>query len=261
MPLGWTGASRVTTGTTPARLIALSISHYVEKARWALDVAGVPYVEERHVPLFHRVHTRRAGGTTVPLLVVDGRAYTDSEAIVAYADAQSHALLPLDPAGRSEALETMRWLDRELGPHARRWAYGELLGSASLLTRCFAAGAPMLERALAPLAVRAALPLIRRGFRVTPENAARSLARVDEAFRVIGDRLADGREWLVGATFGAADLTFAALAAPLLLPEQFGGAIPGLDEVPATMRATVQRFRALPAGRYALRAYSQHRRR
>lgn len=244
-----------------ARLITLAISHYVEKARWALDHAGIPYVEERHVPMFHRVHTRRAGGTTVPLLVVDGRAYTDSEAIVTYADARSRTLLPVDPAGRSEALETMRWLDRELGPHSRRWAYGELLGCASLLVRCFADGAPALERACAPLAVRAALPLIRRGFRVTPENAARSLARVEAVFRSVGERLADGRAWLVGNAFGAADLTFASLAAPLLLPGQFGGAIPRLDEVPATMRETVLRFRELPAGRWALRAYERQRRR
>jgi len=242
-----------------ARLVTLALSHYAEKARWALDRAGVRYVEERHVPLFHRVYTRRAGGTTVPLLVADGRVYRESTDIVAYADAQSRTLLPVDAAGRSEAIETMRWLDRELGPHARRWAYSHLLAEPRLLARCFGRGAPALERALAPIAVRIAVPLIRRGFRVTPANAARSLERVAAVFRSVEERLADGREWLVGDSFGAADLTFAALAAPMLLPEAFGGEIPSLAEVPAAMRVTVEQFRARPAGRFALAAYREHR--
>ncbi len=31
------------------RLLTIPISHYCEKARWALDRAGLDYVEERHV--------------------------------------------------------------------------------------------------------------------------------------------------------------------------------------------------------------------
>lgn len=243
----------------PARLLTMALSHYAEKARWALDFAGVEYVEERHLPLLHRLHTRRAGGGSVPLLVADGRVYADSTDIVVFAAGHAAALLPGDAGGRSTVLETIRWLDGELGPHARRWAYGHLLADARLLARCFARGAPAMERALAPLVIRIAIPLIRRGFRVTPANAARSLARVEGVFRGVDERLADGREWLVGGAFGAADLTFAALAAPMLLPEGFGGEIPGLDEVPAAMRAEVERLRERPAGRLALRAYERHR--
>src|SRR5215475_11254459 len=44
------------------RLITIPISHYCEKARWALDRAGIAFREERHVQLVHRVAARRAGG-------------------------------------------------------------------------------------------------------------------------------------------------------------------------------------------------------
>ena len=55
-----------------ARLITISFSHYCEKARWALDRAGVEYTEEAHLPLFHYTATYRNGGKrTVPLLVAD----------------------------------------------------------------------------------------------------------------------------------------------------------------------------------------------
>ena len=40
-------------------LITIPISHYCEKARWALDRARQPYVEVRHLPLFHWAHRFR----------------------------------------------------------------------------------------------------------------------------------------------------------------------------------------------------------
>jgi glutathione S-transferase len=47
------------------RLVTIPISHHCEKARWALERAGIPYREERHVQGIHRIG--RAGR------VADGR--------------------------------------------------------------------------------------------------------------------------------------------------------------------------------------------
>lgn len=243
------------------RLLTFRVSHYCEKARWALDAVGAEYVEEPHLPLVHRWYTRRMHAGQVPVLVTPQQTCRDSGAILRYADSLApryRPLIPHDAGGRSEVLELERYLDRELGPHARRWAYGELLGSP-LLGPCFAAGVPAAERAIAPLVTAIARPLIRRGFRITPESAARSLQRVREVFAALGDKLADGRPYLVGDAFGAADITFAALAAPVLLPEGYGGTLPACDAVPATMRAEVERFRATRAGRHALEMYARHR--
>lgn len=244
------------------RLLTITLSHYCEKARWALDAVGFDYVEEPHLPLVHRYYTGRTGARQVPVLVTPRHTYRDSGAIVRYADSlapRSHPLIPHDAGGRSEALEMERYLDRELGPHARRWAYGELLGSPAL-GPCFATGVSGVERAIAPLVTALVRPLIRRGFRVTPENARRSLDRVREVFAWLDDKLADGRPYLVGDAFGAADITFASLASPVLLPEGFGGALPAPETVPATMRAEVERFRATRAGAHALAMYARHRR-
>ena len=35
------------------RLITIPMSHYCEKARWGLAHAGVEYVEEAHLQVFH----------------------------------------------------------------------------------------------------------------------------------------------------------------------------------------------------------------
>jgi len=236
-------------------------SHYCEKARWALDVTGIDYVEERHLPLLHRLHTRRVGGGSVPVLVTETHTYLDSSSIVRFADehATTTRLIPTDAALRSETLELERYLDRELGPHARRWAYSQLLGSVSLLNACVSRGVPVVESAFVAGVMVIARPVIRRALRITKESAVRSLERVRGVFAAMDERLADGRSPLVGAGFGSADLTFAALASPVLLPPQFAGALPEVDQIPAAMREDVLRFRASRAGRFALDIYERHR--
>jgi len=49
------------------RLITIPISHYCEKARWALERAGLSYREERHVQGVHRLAARvRGAGARCP---------------------------------------------------------------------------------------------------------------------------------------------------------------------------------------------------
>nr|WP_293103382.1 glutathione S-transferase N-terminal domain-containing protein [Okeania sp. SIO2F4] len=50
------------------RLITIPISHYSEKARWALDRLKITYKEEPHVPVFHRFATMKYDGSSVPVL-------------------------------------------------------------------------------------------------------------------------------------------------------------------------------------------------
>ena len=252
---------RSTAAPSPSmpRLITMAHSHYAEKARWALDLTRLPYVEDRHLPLFHRLKTRPVGGRSVPVLVVGDQVYTESAQIVEWASLHGASLFPTDPEQRSIALELVRWLDRELGPHARRWGYSELLATPDVLNRCVATEVPLLEGWLTPPWMFIVRPMIRRAFRITPESAARSLARVDDVFRGIADRLEAGGGWLAGRSFTAADLTFAALASPVILPDRFGGTLPRLQDVRPSMQSEVRRLRDSPAGRHALTCYQLHR--
>lgn len=244
------------------RLITLPLSHYCEKARWALDLAAIEYREVRHLPLIHRWHTRRAGATSLPILETAAAVLTDSAAIVHYADKHSRAvrLMPTRAVDRQEAVELERYFDRELGPHSRRWVYSHLLGCRRLLNRLFSSGVRRPERYLTSPVMSVTRPLIRSAYRVKPEAAERSLQRIREVFQVVDERLADGRRYLVGHQLTVADITFAALAAPMLLPERYGGSIPSLDEIPEAMRRECLRQRSTRAGAYALELYERHRR-
>jgi glutathione S-transferase len=246
---------------TPAIFITIPLSHYCEKARWALDRLGVPYREQPHAPLLHRLATRRHQGGSVPILVHDGQCIVDSTAILEYADAfgGGDRLYPRDPATRQEVSALEEQFDAHLGPHVRRWAYLELLARPALLRSIWSRGVPGLEalaiRMLVPLARR----LVRSAYKVTPDGAQRSLERVRESFRLVEQRLADGRRYLVGGRFSAADLAFAALAAPALLPPECRAVHPAFEELSGGMQREISALRATVAGQFALRLFAQER--
>lgn len=244
-----------------AILITMPHSHYSEKARWALDRLALPYREEPHAPLLHRLATTRNGGRSVPVLVHGGARFIDSTDILVHADSfcGGDLLYPRDSELRHVVETLEERFNEELGPHARRWAYAQLLSERHLLRQAMSRGVPRVEAGLLPIIMPGVLRLVRSGLRITPESAQRSIARVHGVFKDVGERLNDGRRFLVGERFTAADLTFAALAAPVLFPAGYRAAYPALDDVPAAMRDEVLRLRDTVAGRFALRLFAHER--
>jgi len=244
-----------------AVLITIPVSHYCEKARWALDRVGLPYVEQPHVPLIHRLATQRNTGGTVPVLVHGTTRLIDSTPIVVHADAArgGNLLYPRDAALRKEVEALEEQFDSDLGPHTRRWAYAQLLPDTKLLRTLWSRGAPTSEATLLTMIAPLVRRLVTAGYKITPESAERSLERVRSVFRQMNERLSEGRRFLSGDRFTAADLTFAALAAPMLLPDKCRAAQPHLNEVPAAMREEILRMRDSAAGQFALRMFSDER--
>lgn len=249
--------------SAPYRLITIPPSHYCEKARWALEHAGIPYREEGHPPLLHQWATRVAkGSSSTPILVAGDRVLPDSTDILQFIDAE-HAdgwrPYPTDSQLRGEAEELEEVFDTRLGPHTRRVAYYHLLQHNELFHSSVLAGVGGFEsslfRALSPVIKK----LMRAGMRIDDEGAERSLGYVRTVFATVDELLSDGRSYLVGKDFGAADLTFAALAAPVLLPRNYGSPLPSLGEVPADLLVQIEEFRSSPAGEFALRLYRDHR--
>lgn len=240
-------------------LITMPHSHFCEKARWALDISGVDYAEEAHPPLFHWMATVRRGGRSVPVLVHNGRSYTDSTDILLHLDGLGAKLYPHESDLRSEVLQLEDEFDLTLGPHARRWAYAQLLPHSALLLKAMTPDTARFERTLLPTILPIAKSLIRKSLRISEQSALRSLSLIDQVFGQVEQRLQEGGSYLVGNRFTAADLSFASLAAPALLPPQYRGQMPDLEEVPQSMRDQVVRLRKTVAGRYALRLFEEHR--
>jgi glutathione S-transferase len=244
-------------------LITIPPSHYCEKARWALELAEVGFVEESHPPLLHVWAVKAAGGRRpTPVLVTDDAVFADSTDILGYLDrigAAAWRPYPVEPKLRSEVLAMEEHFDTDLGPHTRRLAYFYLLPHKELVLRSMLPRVGTVEGLLYRLVRPAITSLMRRGMRIDDEGRRRSLQRVRQIFAEVGDLLADGRSYLVGDRFTAADLTFSALGAPAVLPRDYGSPLPSPDEVPSDLRQLVEEFRSTPAGAFILRCYEDHR--
>jgi len=237
------------------RLITIPISHYCEKARWALERAEIEYREEAHLQAIHWAHVWRAGrGRTAPVLVTDDVVLTDSTDILRWVDGRSD--LRLYPDGAA-ALEDR--FDEELGPHGRRWMYHRIFERSDLVREYGVTGVPRWERAALPPFLPLVRRLIDRHLDVDDSTAAESRTRVRAVFDEVAWQLRDGRRFLVGDRFTAADLTFAALAAAVLIPSRYGVPLPPVEALPEPFAREVRTLREHPAGVFALRLYDQER--
>ncbi len=245
-------------------LITIPISHYCEKARWALDWAGVGYEERAHLQIFHWVAVRRAGGgKTAPVLVLGDRVLADSAEIVEEADAQAppdRRLFPEDPSAAAEVRMLEGDFDTRLGPHGRRWMYYGLRGRRDLAIGYACTGIPDWQRRALPVVYPVAARVIDRVLDISPTTAAESETVVQAVFDQVAERLDDGRPYLCGERFTAADLTFAALAASVLMPPEYGVPLPQPEELPVGMATKVRELREHPAGAHALTMFRENRR-
>lgn len=245
------------------RLLTIPMSHYCEKARWGLAHAGLDYVEEAHLQVFHYPPVRRYSKEgKVPVLVAGDEAVADSTAILQFLDRrylpEERRLYPEGQRAEVEALEER--FDELLGVETRRWVYHRwMVLPAREVLRTAAQNTPAWERAAAPLL----FPMMRRFLNthlgISAEAVAAGSTAITTIFDEVAGLLADGRPYLLGGRFTAADLSFACMAAPVLLPPEYGIRLPTPEEAPPAAQAEVRRWRQHPAGQFALRLFRERR--
>ena len=103
----------------------IPVSHYSEKARWALDHKRVEHERRAPLPGAHILEAlwlTRGSAKTLPVLRLDGRNIGDSTAIIAALEVRypEPPLYPDDPDERRRALDLEDFFDEELGPQIRR---------------------------------------------------------------------------------------------------------------------------------------------
>lgn len=242
-------------------LITFPMSHFCEKARWALDHAGLRYREHGYPPLVHKLAVRPRGSRSVPVLVGE-QTLRQSTDILRFADRAcppGRALYPVPGAARRELDELVARLDLKLGPQARLWFYCWALADARRLYAWAACGLAPHQRGLLRLLIARITSVIAHRLNVAEHTSAQARERIDEELDMVSAKLADGRRYLGGDSFGAADLTFAALAGPVLQPPGYGGRRLTLPPMPDELAPQILAWRATPAGQLALRLYREHR--
>jgi glutathione S-transferase len=299
----------------PLTLTTIAISHYCERARWALDLAHVRRTtERRYLPLLHmpalavlRMYYSRTAGArfhtadkvsspmSTPLLTGSGSfaPLQDSGDILAAADAtlrvqgSATRLFPDDPLQRAEVMRWCALFHDKLGPAVRVYSYYHMLPSVRTMVRMAYANVGVVQASLFTILFPLVRLLLKTALGVTESRAAAGLKRIFDVFEEVTAALAakaegvgsgagavsggsrtggpgSRRVYLVGDSFTAADLTFAALASPLLgiASDRSLGAgyyVPPVEDLPASIQPTIRQLASTRAGEHAHFCYAEHR--
>ena len=243
-------------------LYTFVVSHFAEKARWALDWKGVVYAERQLTPGLHRRVLRRVGapGGTVPVLQDEDRVTQGSAAHhrLRRSALAGPTLTPADPALRTQAAELERWLDTDVGEPLRRVFYASALDSRELVVQLFTQGGAWS----APWFFRWAFPqiagTIRKMYAITPRTWLAIASAWTPPSPASSSCWPAGTIWSVTAS-SRADLTLAALIAPLWAPPEHCTRWPSEDLYPPDLRELRTRLAGRRARDWMLRMYRAHR--
>jgi glutathione S-transferase len=245
----------------------IPVSHYSEKARWALDYKGVEHERRKPLPGAHMLFAEwltRGESATLPVLRLEGETFGDSTAIIAALERRfpEPALYPSDADERRRALELEEFFDERLGPQIRLYCWHELRVDHEAMGELTTKMVPPPMRRFGPL--RSGARWFGSTFVSLRYGAADDRAAEAAAERVLAalDRLeeeveASGGGYLAGDAFSVADLTAAALFYPLVHPAE------GPQVMPKRLPDRFEEFRAplreRPGYRWVERTFARHR--
>jgi len=238
------------------RLYTFAISHFSEKARWALDWNGVTYREKRLVPGAHLAHVRRiAKKTSVPVLQHGGTFVQGSSDILDYLEQKLDATKLATDAPRAREVEALA--DRAFGLGTQRIFYDVLLRHRDLVVDLWAQDAPFWARPFYKLTFRFLAPAVRKTYKSFPKpvEEARDLfmRTFDET-----DRMLAGKPYLFGDRPTRVDVTVAALLAPTCQPKEHLLRWPAVT--PPPLDEYLRQLEGRPTFDFFLRMYREHRR-
>lgn len=257
------------------RLITIKQSHYCEKARWALDRYGVRYDEDAHLPQLHllavwRATHKKGGGNvdrassslSTPVLVTDrDEVLCDSQEILKYLSHRfGDETTSLYPTAEAATIETQ--LHDQLGPHTRRVGYYYLLDDKDVFRALIEDVAPIWVKAFFPVFFHAARIRLTKALKITRERVERSKHYIEKEAATLEQRLADGRPYLLGEQFSAADIAAACMLAPAMLiqsEEGYGARMPALADVAPDYREFAVQLRGRAIGEYVMRMFRDER--
>ena len=235
-------------------------SHFNEKVRWALDFKGVPHGRRAYLPGPHRPAMQKLSGQgQTPVLALGNEVIAGSAQILDTLESRfpAPALYPADPEARAAALALQTHFDSQVGPAVRTALFSVLVNEGGYLTRMFARDASGPVRAIYRATFPLARGMIARGNGVTdPDNVTRAFEVTRSTLKEVATQSA-ATGYLIGDEFSIADLTAAALLAPLAALSHPDMARP--QPAPAALEAFYGRWAEDPAIAWVQAQYAKHR--
>jgi cytochrome P450/glutathione S-transferase len=237
-----------------------------EIARWVLDLNGILYKDEPHAPLLSTTVVNKLTGDSGPcnspvLIKTDALIYT-ADSIVQYLEQKCVAgkrLIPADPAKEKEVLDLYSLFTGDYEYEASRYFYSMMLPNRSVTCSVFTRRIPWNEKLTYRMSYPSLCGSLQKEMDLAGSTPGERLAYIQSIFKQVDSLMSDGRKYLTGNTLTLADIAFAAISAPLILPDEFGGVMIDMDNTPDDLRKAITELRTTPAGQFVLRLYHEDR--
>lgn len=248
-------------------LVSNNIGISDEIARWVLDRNAILYKNENHPPVISRKKVNKIikekGTDNSPVLQMTDALIYSTDSVVLFWEQRCLAknrLLPEKPELKDEVLDLYHLFTGEFfETKVTKFMYAQLLSSRKFACKVFKEQISFFDKLIYTLGYPFFKKALFNEYNLKANSTDDYLIEIKKIFAKIDAMLSDGRRYLVGNQFTLADLSFAAIAAPLILPEEFGGVLPEIYEVPDAYRKDVIAMRATPAGQFVLRIYQEDR--
>lgn len=224
------------------RLYQFPISHYCEKIRWVLDFKKLDHQLINMIPGLHINQTKKMGlRSAVPILQHDGNFVQGSTEIIDYLDQQfsQKSLTPDDKELKSEVLDWENYLDKEVGVPVRLCVYNILLEHPEIVKPFFAHKGPWYGKLFLAYAFPQLRSKMRYFMNINDKTSITSKQKLSVAIDKL-DAHYQSKSFLVGDEFTRADLSAAALLAPLIMPKRYGLNWP--ETIPAKLQQLMDEF-------------------
>ena len=223
-------------------LYQFPISHFCEKARWALEYKQLEYKKVNLLPGLHVKKAKKlASNSSLPILVHDKKMINESREIISYLDQAfpQNILTPEDERLKKETLEWERFADKELGPDVRCLCYHTLLDHPDITIPFFTGDGPWFGKLFMKFTYPKLSMTMREYMKLNDKIVALIEQRLAFAIEKIYVHIKD-KEFIVGDSFTRADVAVAALLAPLCKPNKYGLDWP--EQYPEPLHSAIEKY-------------------
>ncbi|CAN0311885.1 unnamed protein product, partial [Pylaiella littoralis] len=255
--------TRYSPGSQANRIFVLRHSNYSERLRWVLELSGEEFHEvpvaiffERSTAMYHSL----GAGEVLPVISTSGGR-------------GGFKTIPR----LMEHLSKERWRTwmYPVGAHELESKFEQAFGQAAMNVACtylfqqemYHETMEMLSRSL-PLWQKLVVQTLGAGvvsttnerLRLT-ETLSANVKIIERTFGLVESILSDGRLYLCGDSISAADIAFASMAFPVILPEETDSVFVAYDprSLPRGYVEVIKSMRSRGGGIFILRLYNQKR--
>jgi glutathione S-transferase len=197
-------------------LYVFPISHFSEKARWALDRANFSYelkllTPGEHIPLLKGI----ASETSLPVLQMADQTIQGSSKIIDHIDEQAFGAITTP-----EELEMESKIDEQIGKGLQTMLYHFILGYPEIIGKLFSLTPPKKEENVPPPEKFDFIALVlKKKYKINPKNVEVVMTNVQNITTELQE-IYKKQKFFNGKSFGRVDLTIASLMGVLVFPKE-----------------------------------------